>query len=463
MTDQAVTSDAFADEDDGLDRRTRRLLEAPIVPLLLAMAWPNILIMVAQASVGLIETWWVAKLGTDALAGMALVFPPVMLMTMISAGAMGGGISSAVARTLGAGRRLDADALVLHAVVINLVLSLAFSLIFLLFGEPIYRAMGGSGGELKAALIYSNTVFAGNVLIWLMNGLASIIRGTGNMLYPAIVIFVGVAFLIPVSPLLIFGFGPLPALGIAGGGVALLVFYAAGTVAMAWPILAGRLPVRFRWVRLHWAPARGILHVGAISAVNAVLTNITIAGATSLVASVAGVAAVAGFGTGARLEYLLIPLIFGIGAPLVAAVGTNIGAGRHQRALSIAMAGGGLAFLITEAIGLAAAIWPERWLELFSTDPHIIAAGSAYLRIVGPAYGFFGLGLALYFASQGAGRLYWPLVSGVLRLAIALGGGWLALRLTGSINAVFAALSAALVVYGLCIAVAVRSGAWFRR
>ncbi len=130
-------------------------------------------------------------------------------------------------------------------------------------------------------------------------------------------------------------------------------------------------------------------------------------------ASAATVGAVAGFGTGARLEYLLIPMIFGIGAPLVALVGTNIGAGQRERALRIGLTGGALAFVLTEAIGIAAAIWPEQWLMLFSNEPDVIAAGSAYLRIVGPTYGFFGLGLALYFASQGAGRLFWPLTGGL--------------------------------------------------
>ena len=159
---------------------------------------------------------------------MALVFPGVMLMQMISAGAMGGGISSAIARALGAGRRDDADALVLHALVINVALGVAFSVVMLAFGRPIYRAMGGEGASLEAALAYSNVVFAGNVLLWLMNALASVIRGTGNMLVPALVICVGVVVLVPLSPLLIFGLGPFPALGIAGGGVALLLFYAGG-------------------------------------------------------------------------------------------------------------------------------------------------------------------------------------------------------------------------------------------
>lgn len=458
MTDSAATIARI----NRVDARTQRLLDAPALPLLLSMAWPNVLIMVAQASTGLIETWFVAKLGTDALAGMALVFPPVMLMSMISAGAMGGGISSAVARALGAGRPQDADALTLHAVVINVVMGLTCSIIFLLFGADLYRLMGADGAVLDAALAYSNPVFAGNIFIWLMNGISSVIRGTGNIMFPAIVICIGVVVLVPVSPLLIFGLGPIPSLGIAGGGVALVLFYVAGTAATGWYILAGRSSVRFRLMSLQRRSFASILRVGAFSAITSIQTNVTIGGATALVATVAGVSAVAGFGTGARLEYLLIPLIFGIGAPLVVMVGANVGAGQRERALKIALTGGALAFVLTEAIGIAAAIWPEQWLSLFSADRDMIETGSAYLRIVGPAYGFFGLGLSLYFASQGAGRLFWPLAGGFLRIAIALGGGWLALKLTGSLNGLFASIALALVVYGLTILSAVRAGAWFR-
>ena len=202
-----------------VDSRTRELLRGAIVPTLLRLAWPNILVMLAQASTGLIETWWVSRLGTDGLAGMALVFPVVMLMQMVSGGAMGGGISSAVARALGAGRRDEADALVMHAVVVNVALGAFFSIVMLLFGPSIYRALGGTDGELQTALSYSNVVFAGNILLWLMNGLASVIRGTGNMLVPSVVIGAGVVVLVPLSPCLIFGVGPFAArAGIPGHG-----------------------------------------------------------------------------------------------------------------------------------------------------------------------------------------------------------------------------------------------------
>src|SRR5207253_7111805 len=138
----------------------------------------------------------------------------------------------------------------------------------------------------------------------------------------------------------------------------------------------------------------------------------------------------------------------GLGGPLVAIVGTNIGAGQHARALRTAWIGAAIAAGLCEAIGLLAAIFPNAWLLLFDTDPAMLDAGSRYLRTVGPFYGLFGLGMALYFASQGAARLLWPLLANLARLAIAAVGGWLALRWSGDLFPVFLALSAALAAFG---------------
>lgn len=452
-----------SDSRGAMNPRTRLLLEGRIVPTLLLLAWPNVLVMLAQASTGLVETWFVSRLGTDALAGMALVFPGFMMMQMLSAGAVGGGVSSAIARALGAGRREDANALVLHAIIVNLALGVLFSILVLACGRELYGSMGGEGSSLEAALAYSNVVFAGVWLVWLMNALASVLRGTGNMMVPSLAICAGFVLLVPLSPALIFGFGPIPAMGIAGGGIAVLVTIALSTAVMAWHLWSGRSIVRPKFARLRKHLFADILRVGAVGSVSTLQTTLVFMLTTALVGAAAGPGAVAGYGTGARLEYLLIPLVFGLGAPLVALVGTNIGAGQQARALRIALTGGAIAFVLTEAVGLAAAIWPEAWLGLFGSDAQMIETGSAYLRLVGPAYGFFGLGLSLYFASQGAGRLSWPLLSGFFRLIIAIGGGWILLRLTGSLNWLFAALALALVVYGVSLLMAIRSGAWFSR
>jgi putative MATE family efflux protein len=444
------------------DPRTRALLEAPIVATLLRLAVPNVLVMFAQASAGLIETYFIGKLGTDALAGVALVFPVVMLMQMMSAGAMGGGIASAIARALGAGRRADANALVLHTLVIAAGFGLAFMLAVLSGGRWLYGAMGGSGASLDAASTYSNVVFAGAVLIWLFNSLAAAIRGTGNMAVPAIVTCVGTAVLIPFSPVLIFGLGPFPALGIAGGAVALLAFYAVGSATLAAYLWSGKSVVRpaFHGVRFRWPLFRDILRVGLVAALVTVSTNLAIMVATAFTGQW-GPAAIAGYGTGSRLEYLLVPLVFGLGGPLVAMVGTSIGAGRRERALRTAWIGAAMATGLTELIGLCAAVFPRAWLSLFDTDPQMLDAGSRYLHAVGPFYGMLGLALALYFASQGAGRLRWPLTAAITRFAIAAGGGWVAFRLTNDLAYVFAALAIALAAFGTINAAAVAAGAWF--
>jgi Na+-driven multidrug efflux pump len=305
-------------------------------------------------------------------------------------------------------------------------------------------------------------VFGGSVLVWLMNALASVIRGTGNMLVPSLAVCIGVVLLVPLSPLLIFGWGPVPAMGIAGGGWAVVLTTAIVTAVLAGYILSGRCIVHFKLARPRWDLSVDILRVGAVAAVVSLQTSFTVLLTTALVGIAGGADAVAGYGTGARLEYLMIPLAFGFGGPLVAFVGTNVGAGQPDRALRGALIGGGLVFVITEAVGLAAAIWPAAWLGLFGHDPQMIETGSTYLRIVGPAYGFFGLGLSLYFSSQGAGRLFWPLISGLIRLTVSIGGGWLALRLTGSLTWLFVALTVGLVIYGATILTAVASGVWFR-
>ena len=445
-----------------LDPRTRLLLEAPIAPTLLRLGAPNVLVMLAQAGVGLIETYFVGKLGTDALAGMALVFPAVMLMQMTSAGAMGGGIASAIARALGARRRNDADALVLHALLIAAVFALVFMITVVAGGRWLYTRMGGSGGALDAALVYSNWVFGGALLVWLFNTLSAVIRGTGNMALPAYVTVAGAVLLLPLSPLLIFGWGPLPGLGIAGGAIALLLYYLAGSAVLAAYLWSPRSLLRpsLRGLQLRWALFADILRVGLVGTVSTVATNLAIGITTALVGAY-GTAAIAGYGTASRLEYLLVPLVFGLGAPLVAMVGTCIGAGQRERALRATWIGAAIAFAMTEAIGLWAAAYPAAWLSLFNTEPAMIEAGSHYLRIVGPWYGFFGLGLVLYFASQGAGRLLWPVLGNIARLVVAVAGGWLALHGGYAIAGVFAAQAAAMVVYGIANAWAIAGGAWF--
>lgn len=443
--------------------RLQAMLHAPIAPTLARLAWPNILMMSAQSATGLIETWFLARLGTSVLAGVALVVPVLFLMGNMSQGAMGGGISAAVARALGGGRQEEANQLVLHAVVLNALLGLLFCVLLLAFGPQLYRALGAQGEALDAALAYSNVIFGGIILMWLMNAFASVIRGTGNMLVPGAVICGGALLLVPLSPCLIFGWGPFPALGVAGGGWALVIYYGVGALILGVYCASGRNPARLVISRLHLSLMRSILNVGALATLNPLLTNAQVALIAALVGAYAGTAAVAGYGIAVRLEYLLMPIAFGLGAPMVAMVASNIGAGQPERAVRIALTGGAMAFVLAESIGLAAAFFPEAWLRLFGAEDHMLQAGALYLQTVGPVYGFFALGFSMYFASQGAGRLKWPLLAGCLRLVTAVGAGGIALHLTGSLTVFFLVAAVAMCLYGLIILVAIASGSWFQR
>src|SRR5437660_406438 len=323
------------------DGPTRRLLEGPIAATLLRLAAPGVIMLVAQVAINVLEAYFVGRLGPDALAGISVTFPLVMLM-----------------------------------------------------------------------------------------------------------------------PALIFGLAGLPRLGITGAGLAVVAYYALGSLVFLGYLRGGRSLVRLAPVRLRGELLGEILSVGAPSLVNNVLTNLTVVVLTALVGPF-GTLALAGYGLGVRLEYLQIPLVFGFGSALVTMVGTNFGAGQRTRARRVAWTGALIAAGTTEAIGLAAALFPHAWLGLFSHEPEVLAAGAAYLRVVGPAYGFFGLGLALYFASQGAGRRLWPLLAGSLRRLSAAAGGWLILhQLPGELTALFAVMALALVLFGSTLAGPIRLGAW---
>src|SRR3989441_4743201 len=445
-----------------MDATTRRLLEGPIAPTLLALAAPNVVMLVAQVAISVLEAYFVGWLGADALAGVSVTFPLVMLMQTMSAGGMGGGVASAVARALGAGRRADASRLVAHAIVIALALAMLFTAVVLAGGRAIYGAMGAHDGALAAALAYSNVIFAGAAAVWVFNTLASVIRGTGNMRLPAAVVLGGSPILVVLSPALIFGWGTVPPLGVRGAAVAVVAYYVLGGLVFLGYLLSSRSLVRLSVKNLRFRRALfgEILAVGAPSLVNNVQTNLTVVLLTGLVGSF-GTFALAGYGMGVRLEYLQIPLVFGFGSALVTMVGTNVGAGQDARARRVAWTGAAMAAGVTEAIGLVAALFPHGWLALFSTEPEVLRTGATYLRIVGPTYGFFGLGLALYFASQGAGRLLWPLVAGLSRLVVAAGGGWIAPpRPGGGPPSLFCLVALALALFGTVVAVAIHRGAW---
>ncbi|WP_072391867.1 MATE family efflux transporter [Hyphomicrobium sp. CS1BSMeth3] len=432
------------------------LLAGAILPTLLRLALPTSIAMVATALVAIAETAYVGLLGKLPLAGLALVFPMVMLQQTMSAGAMGGGISSAVSRALGAGNVDRAAAIAQHAFLIGSSAGIFFFVVFQLAGSPIYSLLGGRDGVLAEALAYSNVVFFGAPAIWLANTFASILRGTGNMVVPSVALLAVAGAQIVLGGTLGLGLGPVPRLGMAGVALGQVIAFSAGAFYLYWHLASGRarITLRLSSISVSWDILRDILKVGAVACISPVQTILSILIITRLVSAL-GTDALAGYGIGARLEFLLIPITFAIGVASVPMVGMAVGAGDVARARRVAWMAGAVATAGLTLIGLIVALYPLLWAGLFTSDPAILASASTYLRWAGPFYGLFGLGLCLYFASQGSGKILGPVLAGTARLLVVLIGGiWLV-----SANApawqLFALVGVAMAVYGAATAFSV--------
>lgn len=437
------------------------MLTAPILSTLWRLSLPNAIAMLAMALVTVAETVYVGWLGTPALAGMALVFPMVMLQQMMSAGAMGGGVSSAISRALGAGEDARASALAWHATVIGLLAGIAFTLVFLLAGPGIYGVLGGRGAPLAQALAYSNVVFVAACSVWLANTFASVLRGSGNMRVPSLTLLLVSLAQVVIGGALGLRLGPLPSLGMPGIAMGSALAYTAGALFQFWYLASGRARVRLslRGQVLDRRMLADILRVGALACISPLQTVLTALIATRLVANV-GTEALAGFGVGSRLEFLLIPITFAIGVACVPMVGMSIGAGNVERARRVAWTGGLMSAVIVGIVGLVVAVAPDLWASRFTSDPSVLRTAYDYFFWAGPSYFLFGLGLCLYFASQGAGKVLGPVLAGSLRLVLVIAGGWWVTGSGNSVNGLFAVLGTGMAVYGLATALAVYLTPW---
>jgi putative MATE family efflux protein len=415
-----------------------------------------------QSLVSISDSWFVAQLGLIDLAALALVFPAQMALGQMSAGAMGGGISSSVARALGAGNRAAAEAAAAHALVIALGMAALFALVLVGFGRPIYGALGGSGVALDRAMAFATVLFLGCFAHWIANTLASVLRGTGDMKTPGYALVATAAIQIPLTGGLTLGWLGLPKLGIVGPAASAVISFSLATLWMLTHLVGPHAALRLHWPKhgFRWAPFRDILKVGLIACLVVMLTNGTVLLVTGLIGR-SGDAAIAGYGIGSRLEYMLVPISFGIGATLTALVGTNIGARQYERAQRVAWIGALMAGAIAATIGIVVAIQPDLWLRLFTHHPDALASGRTYLHIVGPVYGFFGLAMALYFASQGTGEMVWPVMANLCRILIAVCGSLFALDVMGwGLNGLFVFVALGIVSFSAVLAFSTTRPAW---
>ncbi|MCA6105679.1 MATE family efflux transporter [Bradyrhizobium cenepequi] len=433
-----------------------RLLDGPILRTLLWLAWPNVIALSAGTCVVIAETSYIGRLGVESLAAMALVFPCVILTMTMSGGAMGGGVASAIARALGAGEIERASTLAAHALLIGITFGLVFMLGMLIFGPRLLELLGGRGNVLAQAIAYSQIFFGGAVLPWLMNTMAGVLRGTGNMKLPSTMILSSAIWQIILGGTLGLGLGPIPQFGMRGVAAGSLIAYSISIAVMGWYLFSGRARVvpKLMGLRVQWAMFIDILKVGAISCFSPLQSVLTISIFTHMLANF-GTAILAGYGIGARLEFMLTSLAFATGIASVPMIGMAVGADRIARARRIAWTAGTLSFVSVGMIGTFLAIFPDLWVNIFTDDPAVRLASHQYLSTAAPMYAFIGLAMSMYFSSQGAAKVLGPVLAQTARLLFIAAGGWWLSTHGATAQNFFMLAAASMVVLGVlsCLSV----------
>nr|WP_165583113.1 MATE family efflux transporter [Dyella soli] len=413
---------------------------------MIRLALPTVAVLFMTTLLSVAETYFVSSLGLKAIAAASLVVPVMLLMTTVASAGIGGGVSSAIARAIGARRQDEAESLAWHAVVIGAVGGGLFSLAVLLAGPALYRSLGGSGSSLDQAVLYSNILFGGAISFWMLLLLQAALRGAGNVKVPAMTIMGSAIAGLILSPVLINGWLGAPRMGVAGAGVAqVLCSFVALAVVVAY-VRSSSSTLRLRRHPLQRQHFRAILGVGLLSSINVVMLAISVTALTAAAGAVS-LAAIAGYGIASRLEMLLSPVMFGCGTAAITLVATNLGAGNVVRARRIAIVNVLFVAGVVGLVGLFVSLFPQAWLGLFTHDSAVMAVGAQYLHVVGPLYAVLGVIFELYFAGQGARRILWPMTASVVRCIFALAAMALVLHGYTSLHTAFV-----LVAVGVAVA-----------
>jgi MATE family, multidrug efflux pump len=384
----------------------------------------------------------------------------ILTMTM-SGGAMGGGVASSIARALGAGDIERASALASHALLIGLGFGLAFVVGMGIFGPKLLELLGGRGQVLANAVGYAHIFFGGAFLPWLMNTSAGILRGTGNMKLPSLVILNSAVCQIILGGTLGLGLGPIPQFGMRGVAAGSLTAYTISLSILWWYLFSGRARIvpKIRGLKIQRAMFFDILKVGLVSCFSPLQSVLTISIFTHLLAGF-GTAILAGYGIGARLEFMLTSVAFAVGIASVPMIGMSIGAGRIARARRIAWIAGVISFGSVGLIGSIIALFPDLWVNLFTSDASVRAASHQYLSTAAPMYAFIGLASSMYFSSQGAAKVLGPVLAQTARLLFIAGGGfWLSTH-DASAGNFFTLASLSMIVLGTLSSLSVVLTRW---
>ncbi|MEO6027914.1 MAG: MATE family efflux transporter [Candidatus Binatia bacterium] len=404
--------------------------------------------MAVSAVSNVVYTYFVSRLGTDAIGAVSLVFPVSLLAVTAMGGGIGAGATSAVARAHGAGAHDDAATLGGQALVLAVVLGLGFGIAAWFGVSTLFTVMGASGAVHDGATDFAHVLFGGVAITFFSMMLDSLMRGEGNVRIPATWATTSLVLQMAVTPLFMFRFG----WGLIGGALAMLTCQALATLPrMAW-VFGGRgLMVPVLRLQHGLAPMREILRVGIPAALSTSVNNVGLMVLTGVVARL-GPSDLAAYGLGTRLDFVLMSFGYGVGAGVLTLVGLATGAGRPDRVRAFVGRGALIAIVLLAVPGLLVCWRPALWLGMFTDDAVIHEIGSLYFRTVGPTYPLLGVSMVVAFAFQGLGRATLPLFLTIVRVGGVLVAAIVCTRVFGlGEQAVFACIAIGNVVGGVVL------------
>jgi len=438
----------------GSPANAANLLSLSPLRAIVRLAAPTTFVMLMAAASNVLYTYYVSRLGSEAIAAVSLVFPVILLAITAMGGGIGAGASSAVARALGAGDREQAAWVAEHALLLAAAIGVVFAVVIFVGARPLFSLMGGRGLVLAKATLFARILFGGAIIQFTGAMFDSILRAEGNVRTASLWSTVSIGLQIALTPLFMFVLGwELP-----GAAVAMVVSQFLATIPRAYYVLGGKGTVhpRLRLARLSIVPLRDILRVGIPASMSTVITYLGTMVLTAVVARF-GDAHLAAYGLGTRFDFLLLSFVFGVGASVLTLVGMATGAGQPERA-AVYVRTAVLVVVGMLAIPSLLLAWrPDLWLHIFTRETEIEAVGTLYFRIIGPSYPFLGIAMITSFAFQGLGRATAPLAWVILRVVGVLSAavictGWLGM----DEHAVFTAVAVGNVLSSIAMTVLFR-------
>lgn len=404
----------------------------------------------------IVDTIFVGRLSPLALAAISVTFPVVFVMIALASG-VGIGVTSLIARLLGAKRKREAEITAEHGLLLGVVLALVFTVSGLTFSRPLFILIGATPEMMALVLEYIRIIFGGSFFMFLAFVSNSILRGEGDTKTPMKIMMLGTVINIILDPLLIFGIGPFPRLEMAGAALATVIARSISAVFVVSHLLRGSAHIKldFRHFKYEFAIIKSIFLIGIPASLSHAVMSL---GTFFLVriTSFFGPFAIAAYGLATRLGMVAFLPAVGMSTAVTTIVGHNVGAGNFRRAQKTTWIAILMAMVFMEAIGIIFFLFPAFWVGIFNKNAHIVAYGSSYFRVVSLLYMLSGVSIIISAAFQGAGRGYPSLVLTTLRLFV------LAVPLAYFLSKIYGVTG---IWYGIAISMivsAIVSAIWFR-